>query len=337
VDAEEIALQESLFVESEHAALDGYSSEGRLERAEDAREELRRLFRDDARDRDQPLVPAELPCEANTEINKLFSWYEGDITTLEVDAIVCPVPERASVTTALGQHIHAAAGGRLRQELETVGKKWRVGEARITLGYDLPARYVIHVKVPETHRPELMAQCVNAALDLAKKLKMHTVAMPPLACAAPQYPRFNGVHVAALTARRWLDVISNRRTIDKVIFVSDTPAPAPALALGAESGTGVETAVLAGGLGAESDASDSAAFKRILPLYFPGPNLNTDTLRLRYLSYRESYAPTLEDPEFKKMLAKMTYDECRLDEDDGAPGGGHTSIWRNGVRTDVGK
>jgi len=98
--------------------------------------------------------------------------------------------------------------------------------------------------------------------------------------------------VATLTARRWLDVISNRRTIDKVIFVTQ-------------------------------DVVDTAAYLRIMPFYFPGPSLNTDILRQRYAVYKDRFRPSLQSAAFVKQLEQMTYEDCPLKEEEG----GRVSEW----------
>jgi len=175
-DLAEVLLQEAENEATEFAAADNsQSSAERLMKDEEKRDAALKLLWQDARDRDIPLVPEDMPCEANTEINKLVSWFEGDLTTLEVDAVVNPVSEYKVLSNSVNKALTAAAGGRLSQELDATARKWRVGECKITLGYDLPAKYVIHVMVPDAFDQDAMEKCITGALDLAKKHKVRKI------------------------------------------------------------------------------------------------------------------------------------------------------------------
>ena len=117
---------------------------------------------------------------------------QADITTLKVDAIV-----NAANRTLLGGGgvdgaIHRASGPQLLKackgipEMES-GVRCRTGEARITDGYQLPARYVIHTVGPVWHggdsgEPEALAGCYRHSLALARAHDVHSIAFPAISC-----------------------------------------------------------------------------------------------------------------------------------------------------------
>ncbi|MHC1696595.1 MAG: macro domain-containing protein [Geobacteraceae bacterium] len=144
----------------------------------------------------------------------------GDITTLQVDAIV-----NAANSTLLGGAgvdgmIHWAAGSGLLEECRTIG--WcPVGEARITAGYNLPARFVIHAVGPvygvdrET-APRLLAACYENCLALAVRHGIRTLAFPAISCGAYGYPLAEACKIALDTTRAFL---TYNELPEKVIFV----------------------------------------------------------------------------------------------------------------------
>lgn len=151
-----------------------------------------------------------------TEIEILRS----DITTLEVEAIV-----NAANTTLLGGGgvdgaIHRVAGPELVAECRTLGG-CRTGEAKMTRGYRLPARFVIHTVGPVWHggkhgEPETLADCYRNSLQVALENRIKTIAFPAISCGAYGYPVEEAARIALETTREFL---SANNDIQKVIFV----------------------------------------------------------------------------------------------------------------------
>lgn len=144
----------------------------------------------------------------------------GDITTLQVDAIV-----NAANSTLLGGAgvdgmIHWVAGSGLLEECRTIG--WcPTGEARITAGYNLPARFVIHTVGPvygvdRANAPQLLAECYANCLALAVRYGIRTLAFPAISCGAYGYPTAEACRIALDTTRAFL---ANSALPEKVIFV----------------------------------------------------------------------------------------------------------------------
>ena len=144
----------------------------------------------------------------------------GDITKLEVDAIV-----NAANTTLLGGGgvdgaIHRAAGPELLTECRTLGG-CEPGQAKITRGYHLPAGFVIHTVGPIWHggkheEAATLANCYRNSLQVAVENGIKTVAFPAISCGAYGYPVQEGAHIVVNTTREFL---ANDDKIGKVIFV----------------------------------------------------------------------------------------------------------------------
>lgn len=144
---------------------------------------------------------------------------QGDITVLVVDAIV-----NAANTSLLGGGgvdgaIHRAAGPELLAECRTVGG-CPTGEARITNGYRLPARYVIHTVGPVYRgRPgdaRLLAACYTNSLKLAKDRGIRSIAFPAIGCGVYGYPIADACRIAVDTCVAFLE---RHALPEKIIFM----------------------------------------------------------------------------------------------------------------------
>jgi O-acetyl-ADP-ribose deacetylase (regulator of RNase III) len=153
-----------------------------------------------------------------TEDSK-FDIIRGDITELDVDAIV-----NAANTTLLGGGgvdgaIHRAAGPELLAECRTLGG-CQPGEAKLTRGYRLPARFVIHTVGPvwrggKRRELQILANCYRNSLQLAVDNRIKAIAFPAISCGAYGYPIREATQIAVKTTRQFL---ATEDKIDKVIF-----------------------------------------------------------------------------------------------------------------------
>lgn len=133
--------------------------------------------------------------------------YFGNITELRVDAIVNAANEPLLGGGGVDGAIHAAAGPRLLaycRDLPQVrpGVRCPTGEARLTPGFDLPARYVVHTVGPvwqggTAGEPELLAACYRQCLQLAASNAIHSIAFPAISTGVYGFPKPLAAQIAA--------------------------------------------------------------------------------------------------------------------------------------------
>jgi len=144
---------------------------------------------------------------------------QGDITKLKVDAIVNAANKSLLGGGGVDGAIHRAAGPELLAKCRTIGG-CPTGEARITDGYNLFARHVIHTVGPVySEKPQdsrLLTQCYLNSLKLAADHNVKSIAFPAISCGVYSYPIKDACRIAVDTTCDFLD---KNRSIEKVIFI----------------------------------------------------------------------------------------------------------------------
>ncbi|XP_075902786.1 ADP-ribose glycohydrolase MACROD1 isoform X1 [Nelusetta ayraudi] len=149
-------------------------------------------------------------CQRNEKLDQKISLYSGDLTKLEIDAIVNAANKTLLGGGGVDGAIHRAAGPLLKKECSTL-QGCDTGEAKITGGYGLPAKYVIHTvgpiaqgRVGEEEKKTLRA-CYRNSLEAAASSGARSVAFPCISTGIYGYPPDQAVHEALAAVREFLD------------------------------------------------------------------------------------------------------------------------------------
>lgn len=158
------------------------------------------------------------------EVCDRFELLQGDITHLEVDAIVNAANRSLLGGGGVDGAIHRAAGPELLAECRSLGG-CPTGEARITAGYRLPARHVIHTVGPvygkSDHDAQLLANCYSHSLQLASERSLETVAFPAISCGVYGYPIDEAAPIAVATAAHFLQEADHPHKVIFALFSAD--------------------------------------------------------------------------------------------------------------------
>ena len=172
-------------------------------------------------------VTNEIPC-IEDQFHVLSVW-RGDITTLQVDAIVnagntsllgCFIPNHSCIDNA----IHTYTGIRLRLSCNEMmnGKDEKVGQAKLTGAYNLPSQYIIHTVGPmirghvTKEDKDKLRSCYYSCLELTQKKQIRTIAFPSISTGVFHFPKTLAAEIAVATVCEFLK--DNPETLDRVIF-----------------------------------------------------------------------------------------------------------------------
>lgn len=197
------------------------------------------------------LNSSQLPAERNQvdgpspfpfrkDINAKIILWKGDVALLNCTAIVNTSNESLTDKNSVSESIYMHAGPDLRAELQKL-KGCRTGEAKLTKGFNLAARFIIHTVGPKyknryrTAAESSLYSCYRNILQLAKEQAMSSVGFCVINTVKRGYPLVDATHIALRTVRRFLEIHGN--TLEKVVFaVSEL---------------------------------EEATYQKLLPLYFP--------------------------------------------------------------------
>ncbi|GAB7337240.1 hypothetical protein MBLNU457_g2613t1 [Dothideomycetes sp. NU457] len=169
------------------------------------------------------LKPASKPLEnATSAYNDIISLYRGDITKLEIDAIVNAANESLLGGGGVDGAIHRAAGPELLKECRTLNG-CDTGDAKITDAYKLPCKKIIHTVGPvygSTKRSgkheTLLRSCYRRCLDLAKDNECKSIAFNCISTGVYGYPSDEAAETAVDEVKNWLD--KNQGIMERVVF-----------------------------------------------------------------------------------------------------------------------
>ena len=143
----------------------------------------------------------------------------ADITELYVDAIVNAANESLLGGGGVDGAIHRAAGPELLKECTTLNG-CKTGNAKITKGYNLPAKYVIHTVGPiwrggDKNERELLKSCYVSSLDLARVNSIKTIAFPAISCGVYRFPLKEATKIAVSAVKEY---VKEHDVFEKIIF-----------------------------------------------------------------------------------------------------------------------
>lgn len=151
----------------------------------------------------------------NETLNSKISIFTGDITCLEIDSIVNAADEELSGGGGVDRAIHRAAGNHLLDECKTL-RGCKTGQAKVTAGYKLPAKYIIHTVGPIGYNPEVLESAYMNSLNAAVENNCRTIAFPCISTGVYKYPNDKAASEVSKLIRKFLETNSDK--FDRIIF-----------------------------------------------------------------------------------------------------------------------
>ena len=155
-------------------------------------------------------------------LNSLVSLWKGDITTLEIDAIVNAANDSLLGGGGIDGAIHKKAGPKLKEECSKL-KGCKEGCAKLTLGYKLPSKYIIHTVGPNLSNRALnnsdevtLRNCYLNSLSVGLKNKIKSIAFCCISTGIYNFPNDKAAHIALSTVREWLE--DNYENVSRIVF-----------------------------------------------------------------------------------------------------------------------
>lgn len=171
----------------------------------------------------QEKIQGESPFPFDSNINKKIALWAGDICSLRIQVIVHSTNESLTDKSPLSDRLLRRAGPQLKEDLVMNVKACRTGEAKLTKGYNLPARYIIHTVGPkynvkyQTAAESALFSCYFKVLQLVKEHNLGSVGLCVINSIRRNYPPHDGAHIALRTVRRFLEKYGE--ALDLVVFV----------------------------------------------------------------------------------------------------------------------
>jgi len=154
---------------------------------------------------------------ANSDLNTRVSIWQGDVTRLEIDSIGNAANNSLLGGGGVDGAIHNAAGSALRAECETLNG-CDTGDAKISAGYKLPAKYVIHTVGPIGQKEEQLRSAYTRSLAVMKENKLNAIAFPCISTGIYGYPNDPAAHMALTVVRDFLETDDNAKQVERIIF-----------------------------------------------------------------------------------------------------------------------
>lgn len=155
-------------------------------------------------------------------MNAILKVIKGNITQLKVDAIVNAANSTLQGGAGVDGAIHAAAGPALLEECKQLGG-CPTGQAKLTAGYELPVKYIIHTVGPiwrggTKGEPQLLASCYESSLKLALDHQVKTIAFPAISCGIYGYPISQAATIAIKETANFIELHNQLETVYFVCF-----------------------------------------------------------------------------------------------------------------------